>query len=348
MRGVVFLGERKLEIREFPDPTPGPGEVVLEIKASGMCGSDLKFYRATGNETAALGLGGSGKPVIAGHEPCGVVAAVGPGVSDIEGKVGQRVMNHHYKGCGQCKHCRVGWSQLCRQGITVYGATGDGGHATYMKVPARTNVLLPDELSFEEGAAVSCGTGTAYGALKRLDVSGRDTLAVFGQGPVGVSATLLGAAMGARVIAIDISPERLAMAKEFGADTVINPKETDPVEAIKQLTHGEGAETTMDCTGLPEPRVAAVKSAGTWGRVAFVGEGGDTTFDISRDMIRKQLTLLASWTFSAMGQWECARFVADRKIPLGRIFTHRFKLDQADEAYKLFDTQTTGKGVFLS
>jgi len=348
MRGVVFLGERKLEIREFPDPTPGPGEVVLEIKASGMCGSDLKFYRASGNETAALGLGGSGKPVIAGHEPCGIVAAVGPGVSDIEGKVGERVMNHHYKGCGQCKHCRVGWSQLCRRGITVYGATGDGGHATYMKVPARTNVLLPDELSFEEGAAVSCGTGTAYGALKRLDVSGRDTLAVFGQGPVGVSATLLGAAMGARVIAIDISPERLAMAKEFGADSVINSKDADPVEAIKQLTHGEGAEATMDCTGLPEPRVAAVKSAGTWGRVAFVGEGGDTTFDISRDMIRKQLTLVASWTFSAMGQWECARFVADRKIPLGRIFTHRFKLDQAEEAYKLFDTQTTGKGVFLN
>jgi len=273
MRGVVFLGERKLEIQEFPDPTPGPGEVVLTIKASGMCGSDLKFYRAAGNETAALGLGGTGKPVIAGHEPCGVIAAVGAGVSEVEGVVGQRVMNHHYKGCGQCKHCRVGWSQLCRKGITVFGATGDGAHATYMKVPARTNVPLPEELSFEEGAAVSCGTGTAYGALKRLDVSGRDTLAVFGQGPVGLSATLLGAAMGARIIAVDISPERLALAKEFGADSVINPKDTDPVDAILQLTHGEGAETTMDCTGLPEPRVAAVRSAATWGRVCFVGEG---------------------------------------------------------------------------
>ncbi len=347
MRGVVFLGERKLEIREFKDPTPGPGEVVLAVKASGMCGSDLKFYRASGNETAALGLGGSGEPVIAGHEPCGVIAAVGPGVSEAEGRVGQRVMNHHYKGCGQCKHCRVGWSQLCRAGIVVYGATGDGAHADYMKVPARTNVPLPDELSFEEGAAVSCGTGTAYGALKRLDVSGRDTLAVFGQGPVGLSATLLGAAMGARVIAVDIAPERLALAKAFGAESLINSRETDPVDAIKQLTHGEGAEATMDCTGLPEPRVAAVRSAATWGRVCFVGEGGNTTFDISRDMIRKQLTLLASWTFSAMGQWECARFVADRKIPLKRLFTHRFTLDQADDAYRLFDTQTTGKGVFL-
>jgi threonine dehydrogenase-like Zn-dependent dehydrogenase len=347
MRGVVFLGDRKLEIRQFPDPTPGPGEVVLAIKASGMCGSDLKFYRATGNETAALGLGGSGKPVIAGHEPCGVIAAVGPGVSEEHGRVGQRVMNHHYKGCGTCPHCRLGWSQLCRAGIVVYGATGDGAHADYMTVPARTNVPLPDALSFEEGAAVSCGTGTAYGALKRLDVSGRDTLAVFGQGPVGLSATLLGAAMGARVIAVDIAPERLALAREFGADAVVDSRGADPVEAIAQLTGGEGAQVTMDCTGLPEPRVAAVRSAATWGRVGLVGEGGNTTFDISRDLIRKQLTLIASWTFSASGQWECARFIADHKIPVRRLFTHRFTLDQADQAYRLFDTQTTGKGVFL-
>jgi threonine dehydrogenase-like Zn-dependent dehydrogenase len=348
MRGIVFTGNRQLELRDFPDPTPGPGEVVLEIKASGMCGSDLKFYRADGNETASLGLGGSGKKVIAGHEPCGVIAAVGPGVRETEGRVGQRVMNHHYEGCGHCKHCRVGWSQLCKAGITVFGATGDGAHAKYMKVPARTNVPLPDELTFEEGAAVSCGTGTAYGALKRIDVSGRDTLAVFGQGPVGLSATLLGTAMGARVIAVDIAAERLALAKQFGADAVVNSRETDPVKAIMDLTHGEGAEATMDCTGLPEPRVAAVRSAATWGRMCFVGEGGATSIDVSRDLIRKQLTLVASWTFSSMGQWECARFVADRKIPLGRIFTDHFRLDQATEAYQRFDTQTTGKGVFTS
>ena len=114
-------------------------------------------------------------------------------------------MNHHYKGCGRCKHCRVGWSQLCRSGIVVYGMTGHGAHAPYMRVPAGTLVPLPDALSFEEGAAISCGTGTAYGALKRLDISGRDTLAVFGQGPVGLSATILGSAMGARVIAVDIA-----------------------------------------------------------------------------------------------------------------------------------------------
>ena len=346
MRGVVFLGERKLEIQEFPDPTPGPGEVVLAIKASGMCGSDLHPYRAAGNAAASLGLG-SGGPVIAGHEPCGVVAAVGPGVPADFAPIGARVMNHHYKGCGRCKHCRVGWSQLCRGGITVYGMTGHGGHAPFMKVPAFTLVPLPDELSFEEGAAVSCGTGTAYGALKRIDVSGRDTLAVFGQGPVGLSATMLGRAMGARVIAIDVSAERLKLAKEFGADAVVNSKEADPVAAIHDLTHGEGAETTMDCTGVAEARVAAVRSAGTWGRVALVGEGGTTTFDISQHLLRRQLTIHASWTFSAMGQAECARFIVDKKVPLKKLLTHRFRLDEADQAYRLFDTQTTGKGVFV-
>src|SRR5215471_15451191 len=239
MRGVVFLGERQLELREFPDPTPGPGEVVVAMKASGMCGSDLHPYRAAGNAAQALGLGGSGGPVIGGHEPCGVVDAVGPGVSASDAKVGQRVMIHHYWGCGQCKYCRVGWSQLCKKGIVVYGMTGHGGHAPFMKVPARTLVPMPEQISFEEGAAISCGTGTAYGALKRLDVSGRDTLAVFGQGPVGLSATMLGRAMGARVIAVDIASERLALAKEFGAEAIINSKETDPVAAIHQLTGGE-------------------------------------------------------------------------------------------------------------
>src|SRR5262245_2091392 len=338
MHGIVFLGNRKLELREFQDPVAGPGEVVLAMKASGMCGSDFHAYRAAGNPAASLGLGGSGTPVIAVH-------AGGDGVGP--GLIGQRVMNHHYKGCGRCTHCRGGWSQLCRKGITVYGVTGDGGHAQFMKVPAFSLVPLPDALSFEEGAAVSCGTGTAYGALRRLDLSARDTLAVFGQGPVGLSATLLGRAMGARIIAVDISPERLAIARELGAEHVIDSRQADPVRAIHDLTDGDGAECTMDCTGHPEARASAVRSADTWGRVAFVGEGNSVTLDVSKDLLRRQITLHASWTFSNTGQEECARFVADRKVPLGRLLTHRWRLDQADEAYRLFDRQTTGKGVFV-
>ena len=346
MRGAVFLGNRKIEIRNFPDPTPGPGEVVIEMKASGMCGSDLKFYRSPpGAAQAALGLGGGAEPFIAGHEPCGVVAARGPGVPEREAPIGQRVMDHHYSGCGVCRHCRVGWSQLCRAGITVYGVTANGGHAGYLKVPARTLVPLPDELSFVEGAAVSCGTGTAYGALRRMQLTGGSTLAVFGQGPVGLSATLLGAKMGARVIAVETNPERLALAKQFGAEVAVHADDSE--KALKDLTRGEGVDLALDCTGIAAARVAAVRSAKTWGTVCFVGEGGEVTLVVSRDLLRKQLTVIGSWTFSAMGQAECARFIVDNRIALERIFTHRWKLEQADEAYRTFDTQSTGKGVIV-
>jgi threonine dehydrogenase-like Zn-dependent dehydrogenase len=170
---------------------------------------------------------------------------------------------------------------------------------------------------------------------------------VFGQGPVGLSATLLGKAMGARVLAVDISGERLELARNFGADVTLNPADGDVVQAVRDLTHGEGATTTLDCTGNPEARVNAVRSASMWGRVCFVGEGNTATFDVSPDIIHKQLTIYGSWTFSSVGQAECARFIVDHDLHLSRLLTHRFKLAGAAEAYRLFDTQTTGKGVFV-
>ena len=338
MRAVVFLGGRELELRDFPDPTPGVGEVVVEIKASGMCGSDLISYRAPKESMST--------PVIGGHEPCGVVAAVGPCVPEAQARLGMRVMVHHFTGCGVCNHCRTGWPQLCSQ-MVAYGRMGHGGHAQFMKVPATTLLPLPDELSFEVGAAVSCGTGTAWAALERMGLSGRHTIAVFGQGPVGLSGTQLAKTMGARVIALDVSDARLTLARKLGADVAINPKEVDPIKAIKDLTHGEGADLTMDCSGNADARLAAVRSTRTWGTVGLVGEGGKLTLDVSPDLLRRQLTLVASWTFSTAGQAECARFVADRRIPVELVFTHRYRLEQAEEAYKLFDTQSTGKGVFL-
>jgi threonine dehydrogenase-like Zn-dependent dehydrogenase len=346
MRGAVFLGNKKIEIRNFPDPTPGPGEVVIQMKASGMCGSDLKFYRPPpGEAQKALGLGGNAEPFIAGHEPCGVIAARGPGVSEKEAPIGQRVMDHHYAGCGVCGHCRVGWSQLCREGIVVYGVTANGGHADYFKAPARTLVPLPDELSFAEGAAVACGTGTAFGALRRMQLAGGQTLAVFGQGPVGLSATMIGAKMGARVIAIETNPERATLAKQFGADAALDASRMDIEKTLKEMTRGEGVDLALDCTGIAAARLAAVRSVKTWGTACYVGEGGEVTLDVSKDLLRRQVTLIGSWTFSAMGMAECARFIRDSGIKLDRIFTHRWKLDQADEAYRVFDQQSSGKGV---
>src|SRR5260370_19458645 len=115
MRGVVFTGERQLEMMEFPDPTPGEGEVVIEMKASGMCGSDLHQYRWAKGGEAIGGLPAATEPVIAGHEPCGIVDAIGPGVSAAQAQVGQRVIVHHYKGRTVCHDGRSGWSQLCQE-----------------------------------------------------------------------------------------------------------------------------------------------------------------------------------------------------------------------------------------
>ena len=136
MQGVMFTGNRTLEIRTFEDPTPGPDEVVLEIRASGMCGTDLHYYRSP------EGLGH-----IAGHEPCGVVVARGTAVDPAIAPDGARVMVHHYDGCRTCPNCLTGWTQLCDAGSVVYGKNGHGAHAHYMKVPVRTLVPLPEALN---------------------------------------------------------------------------------------------------------------------------------------------------------------------------------------------------------
>lgn len=341
MRGIVFLGERQLELREFPEPIPGFSEVVVEMHASGLCGSDLRSYRAPRGE--------SGDPTqlkAAGHEPCGQVKEVGPSVRHV--KVGDRVIVHHYLGCGHCKWCLSGYSQLCinpNAKKLYYGRTNHGGHADRIAVHESACVLMPERLSYEEGAACACGTGTAYDAVRRLNVSGRDTLAIYGQGPVGLSATLFGVATGARVFVVEPILYRRELAERLGCEVAINPLETDPVEAIKALTNCEGADATLDCTGIPEPRVNTLRSARIFGRVCFVGEGGQTSFDISRDIIHKQLTIYGSWTMSTMDLAEVANYVIDHKLPLTKIITHRFPLERAADAYKAFEAGQTGKAL---
>lgn len=348
MLGIVFAGDRKLSLDRFDDPTPGPNEVVVQVRASGMCGSDLKVYRAPfGEGLRNIGYDGT-KAVIAGHEPCGVVVAVGAHVNPKQAYVGQRAMVHHYRGCGACPHCNTGWQQMCVEGVAeIYGLTGHGAHAEYMKCPASTIVPLRDELSFETGAAISCGTGTAWGALHRLTLTGDQTIAIFGQGPVGLSATQLAKAMGARVIALDVSGARLERARDFGADEVVNPLEDDAVAAIRQLTGGLGAHASLDSSSSPEARTQAVQCVRTWGKACFVGEGGGVSLDVSRDLLRRQVALLGSWTFSTVGQKACNDFVADRGIDVDALFTHRWSLRDGEEAYRVFDRQTEGKGVFV-
>ena len=263
MRGVTFKGNREAEIREFPDPHAGPGEAVLRIRASGLCGTDLHRYRDAGPTE-----------MITGHEPCGVIEELGPGAPPGL-KLGDRVMCHHYEGCGVCEICSMGYEQLCPHGhVTFGGGTGHGANADYMICPSRTLVHLPEELSFEEGAAISCGTGTAWNGLNKMDVNGKDIVAVFGQGPVGLSGTLSAKAMGARVIAIDVMDERLRLATELGADHTINAASNDPVQAIRDLTGGQGATAALETSGNPTARQQTLTCLRPFARACYVGVGG--------------------------------------------------------------------------
>lgn len=335
MKGVIFTGNRQLEIREFPDPTPAPDEVVLEIRASGICGTDLHYFR----EESPL-------QKIRGHEPCGVVVARGTGVDPAFAPDGARVMMHHYDGCRTCSNCVSGWTQLCDKGSVIYGSHADGAHAHYMKAPARTLIALPDEMSFTAGAAVSCGTGTAWGALDRMAMQGGKTLAVIGQGPVGLSATMLASAMGARVIGVDVSPERLERARAFGADAVVDARD-GLTEGIRELTGGMGADYVMECSGNGQATRDALAATRTWGTICLVGLGATATVDTGPEIVLRQVTIVGSWTFSMAGQAECAAFCAARGLPVDDLFTHSFALEDAVEAYRIFDTQSAGKSVLL-
>lgn len=338
MLGLVFKGDRRVVLERFPDPTPGPHQVVVEIKASGMCGSDLHSYRkATSNSDK----------IIAGHEPSGVVAALGPGVAASVARLGARVMVHHYHGCTTCEHCRSGWAQLCTNGETeIYGINRNGAHAPYMLVPADTLVPLDEKLSFAAGAAISCGTGTAWGALKRMNLAGRDTIAIFGQGPVGLSATQLAAAQGAKVIALDIEPARLARSKTFGAAATINPRDGHVKDRIWELTRGRGADKALETSGSSTAARDALDAVKTWGVATFVGLGAEVAFDV-RAFLGKQITIQTSWSMSILDQKDCADFIIERRIDVDSLFTDAYRLDQGETAYGNLDKQTGGKGVFV-
>jgi threonine dehydrogenase-like Zn-dependent dehydrogenase len=341
MKGAVFLGDRTVELREFPDPEPGPGEVVVAIRASGLCGSDLHYYRDQSGTASTSGQ------CIGGHEPAGVVHAVGAGMPPDITSAGDRVMVHHYIGCTRCDQCRSGWPQMCTTAPTrVFGTHEHGGHAPFMRVPAATLVPLDDSLSFEVGAAIGCGTGTAWGGLERLGDIGGATIAVFGQGPVGLSATLLATARGARVIAIDPEPTRLAHAQRLGAVEAIDPTAAKASMILRDLSHGKGVPLMLETSGATAAAAEGLAALAPWGRACFVGLGGEVRFRVS-DFHRSQMTLMTSWTMSIVQQRQCAEFIARNKLQIDDLYSHRWRLDQVIDAYQEFDKQSAGKGVFL-
>jgi threonine dehydrogenase-like Zn-dependent dehydrogenase len=338
MAGVVLPGNSTVEHVTVPVPEPGHGQVLLAMKASSICGSDLRaIYREH------LGHGAEAyQGVIAGHEPCGQVVAAGPGCRRL--RDGDRVVVYHIAGCGVCDECRHGYMIGCTSpSRAAYGWQRDGGHAEYLLADEVTCLPLPDELSYVDGALVSCGFGTAYEGLLRLAPSGRDRLLVTGLGPVGLAAGMLAKALGAGpVIGTDLAPERLKTALDLGAVDHAVPVD-DAAAAVADLTGGRGCEASIDCSGSGAARLLALENTRTWGRCAFVGEGGSITFAVSDLLIHKQVSLHGSWVTSLRHMAELLEHLTRWGLHPERTVTHRFPLDEAGEAYRTADGGRSGK-----
>lgn len=342
MKAVLFPGDKEVRvISDHPDPTPGFGEVLIKTRASAICRSDMHLYY--GNAIVGGEAAGTGQ-IVPGHEPAGEVVELGEGASGVE--VGDRVAVYLAIGCGHCEYCLSGYRMLCSD-VKILGFDLDGGNADYLVVPAVNCVKLPDEISYEAGAVMTDMIGTQYHAQKRLAVSGATTMTVFGLGPMGAAAVLIGKARGARVISVDVLGSRLDMAMELGTDETINSDDEDPVERLRDLTSGVGVDVAIDCSGAPPAQNAALDAARTMGSVAFVGESSSTTINPSDQMIRKLLYVIGAWYFPLGEFEEIARFVVDNEVPVEKMITHRFSLDEAQEAFRMFDQRETEKAVFV-
>jgi threonine dehydrogenase-like Zn-dependent dehydrogenase len=339
MKGVVLPGGRKVEFCDVPVPVPGFGQVVVKMKASSICGSDIRaIYREH------LGHGPEAyQGVIAGHEPSGQIMKVGAGVQRY--KVGDRVVLYHISGCGVCRDCREGYMISCSSPVrAAYGWQRNGGHAEYILAEENTCVGLPNELSYEDGALVACGFGTVYEALSRVKVSGQDAVLITGMGPVGMAAAMVAKAMGAtKVIGVDISPARLAFSEKVGVIDCSVLSDEEALKIIKGETHGYGCEVSIDCSGAPSARLLALQGTRRWGRAVMVGEGNTIAFDVSQTIIHNQITIFGSWVTSVGHMEDLVEKLVEWQVKPSVTITHRFSLDQAAEAYRVMDEGQSGK-----
>jgi threonine dehydrogenase-like Zn-dependent dehydrogenase len=335
VRGVYLPGQRRVVIDDVADPTPGHGQVVLAMRASTICGSDLRaIYREH------LGTGAEAyQGVVAGHEPAGEVVAVGPGCRRLA--VGDRVAVYHIAGCGLCDDCLRGYDISCSSPFrAAYGWQRDGGHADLLLAEERSCVVLPDELDFVDGACIACGFGTAYEALVRAGVSGRDAVLITGLGPVGLAAGLLARRLGAHtIIGYEPNPDRVRLATELQAVDLVATSADDMLET----TGGNGVDVAVDCSGAAAARSFAVEATRRWGRCVFVGEGGRFEVDASHALIHRQLTLHGSWVTSIGRLTELAQLLARWGLRPSTTVTDRFSLGDAADAYALADTGGAGK-----
>ena len=340
MRGAYLPGNSTVVLKDAAVPAPGHGEVLIRTKASTICGSDIRaIYREH------LGKGPEGyQNKIAGHEPSGQIVACGPGLRRF--KTGDRVIIYHISGCGVCNDCRRGYMISCtsEEHRKAYGWQRDGGMAPYILAEEKDLVLLPDSLSYTDGAQVACGFGTVYEGLEKIGISGNDAVLVTGLGPVGLATCMLVRAMGAeKIIGIDVVPERLQIARDLNLADEVLPAGPENVAQVRKLTGGHGVERAVECSANDKARLTAIQATRKWGKIVFIGEGGTCTFNPSPDIIHDQKTIYGSWVTSTWKMEELVERIVRWNIHPEQLVTHRFPLERADEAYALMASGKCGK-----
>jgi len=261
MKSVRMIEAGKpLQLQEIPIPEIGTKDVLVRVRAAGICHSDA-HYRA--------GRSGMGfLPITLGHEVAGVIEEIGSEVTNV--KVGDRVCLHYNITCGDCYYCSTGNEQFCDT-VKMLGHHVDGGYAEYIAIPARNAIRLPKELPFEEGATLMCASATALHALRKGRIKAGETVAIFGVGGLGLSAIQLARALGAiEVFAVDIKQDKLELASEYNA-IPIDASRTDAVEEIRKRTRGKGVNVALEMIGLSATMIQAIDSLGFMGRAVMVG-----------------------------------------------------------------------------
>ena len=340
MKAVVFREKDRIGLEEIPRPRPGPGEAVIRITTTTICGTDVHIVRAEYPVRPGLVLG---------HEPVGVIEALGPGLED-EYTIGQRVVVGAITPCGQCFYCLNGQHSQCGGplGGWRFGNTINGAWAEYLLVPnARANLApVPDGLTDEEVLLVPDIFSTGLSGAESGNVRVGDAVAVFAQGPIGLCATvgakLRGAAL---IVAVDSVPQRLEMARRFGANVLINFKEQDPVAEIKRLTGGRGADVAIEALGRQETFENCLRSIRPGGTLSSLGVYSGKLVAPYEPLYAGLGDLKIVTTLCPGGKERMRRLmamIASHRVDLSPLVTHRFALDDIAEAYDVFAHQREG------
>ncbi|MBM4424611.1 MAG: zinc-binding dehydrogenase [Chloroflexi bacterium] len=326
MKAARFYGANEpLKIEDVPQPQPGPGEVLLAVKAAGLCGTDLHIAVEGTILTAT-------RPITLGHEAAGVVAEAGTGVTNW--KAGDRAAAFPNIACGECYACASGREALCLKS-RILGVQADGAFAEYLLVPARTLVRLPDSIPFEVGAILTDAVSTAYHAVAcRGNVLPSEAVVVIGCGGVGHHGVLWAKQRGAApIIAVDVSAGARRRAREAGADHALDPAEADVAKSVRALTGGAGADCALEFVGRADTVTTAMKCLKRGGRAVVVGVGPErVALPPLQAFVGSELALVTSLGFHRVDLEKIIGLVAAGEVDVSHSVTEIVSLEQINEA----------------